>query len=138
MASLEWGKYDTVMAAYMNGLLKNANAVTDSLERSGMKKLPRDVILHIIKATFDFDAVTELKKYPRPVIIIGGPAENQPGALHTFSPKLPYNQVPGTSHWIQLDKPDEFNNLLDTFLQKAARKSIFYTGVFQLIFSNPV
>ena len=118
MASLQSEKYDTVMKDYMKRLLKNARPFTDSLEKTGMQKLDRATTLKIIRAVFDFDPVPVLKKYSGPVLIIGTPAENQPGALHTLFPAIKYQVVPGTSHWIQLDKPEQFNKMLDQFLSK--------------------
>jgi pimeloyl-ACP methyl ester carboxylesterase len=31
-------------------------------------------------------------------------------------PQLPSTMIAGTSHWPHLDKPDEFNRVLDGFL----------------------
>jgi len=32
-------------------------------------------------------------------------------------PEVPHKIVEGTSHWIQMDKPEEFNRILDEFLE---------------------
>jgi pimeloyl-ACP methyl ester carboxylesterase len=34
--------------------------------------------------------------------------------------KLPHQTIGGTSHWIHLDRPEEFNRVLDEFLKKMA------------------
>ena len=39
-----------------------------------------------------------------------------PGSLHKLAPDIPRRVVTGTSHWPHLDKPEEFNRLLDAFL----------------------
>jgi len=31
-------------------------------------------------------------------------------------PKLPVRRISGTGHWLMMDKPAEFNRLLDEFL----------------------
>ena len=124
MASLNSNQYDTVMAAYMNRLLKQATPATNTLEREGMAKLSKPVSLKIIQALFDYDPVPVLQKFPGPSMIISTPTENQPNSLHKFFPKIPHKVIPGTSHWIHLDKPDAFNALLDAFLLKVGEEII--------------
>jgi pimeloyl-ACP methyl ester carboxylesterase len=34
---------------------------------------------------------------------------------------MPHLTVTGTGHWIQLDRPDEFNRILDDFLAQMER-----------------
>jgi pimeloyl-ACP methyl ester carboxylesterase len=33
-------------------------------------------------------------------------------------PDLPHKVVTGTSHWLHMDKPEEFNRILDEFLEE--------------------
>jgi pimeloyl-ACP methyl ester carboxylesterase len=56
-----------------------------------------------------------LGRYPGPMLVLVGPATDQPWMLHGMG-QLPYRIVAGTGHRIQLDKPDEFNDILDEFL----------------------
>jgi pimeloyl-ACP methyl ester carboxylesterase len=44
-----------------------------------------------------------------------------PDSLHNEQPEIPQVMITGTSHWPQLDKPDEFNAALDQFLADAER-----------------
>jgi len=50
-------------------------------------------------------------------LIVGGAGEKQPNALSMQMPEVPHKIVEGTSHWIQMDKPEEFNRILDEFLE---------------------
>lgn len=121
VSSLESEKYDTVMADYMNRLLKNATPATDAIERQGMNKLSKPTILAIIKAIFDYDPTADLRSYKGPVMIVSTSSEEQPGSLHKTFPSIPFRTVEGTSHWIQLDNPGEFNKALDEFLRTAEK-----------------
>ena len=38
--------------------------------------------------------------------------------LHELVPGVDHESVEGTSHWIQLDDPDRFNEILDRFLDQ--------------------
>jgi pimeloyl-ACP methyl ester carboxylesterase len=35
-----------------------------------------------------------------------------------FFPKMEYKEIPGTGHFLMLEKPEEFNRLLLEFLDK--------------------
>ncbi len=116
VASLKSEKYDTVMADYMNKLLANAQPETDRMEREGMNKLSKKTNISIIKSTFSYDPLPALEKYKGPVMIISGTDEDPANSLHKAFPNIGYRTIAGTSHWMQLDKPVEFNKLLDDFL----------------------
>ncbi|MGQ0649887.1 MAG: alpha/beta fold hydrolase [Gemmatimonadaceae bacterium] len=52
------------------------------------------------------------------MLSVTGPAEpDAPGALQRLSPEVRHRVMQGTSHWMQMDKPDEFNRILDDFLR---------------------
>jgi pimeloyl-ACP methyl ester carboxylesterase len=46
------------------------------------------------------------------------PNNDQPFSLHRLGSGFPHRTVTGTGHWIQLDRPDEINQILDQFLEK--------------------
>ena len=116
ISSLESDKYDTVMNDYMRRLLTNARpSVSDSVWQ-GIRKLNKTTSIDIIKAVFEFDPVQPLSDYPGPKLIISSSGEEQPNALFKQLPDIPHKVIGGTSHWVQMDKPDEFNRLLDEFL----------------------
>ena len=123
ITSLESDKYKMVMDDYMKKLLTNATPETKKMETEGMNKLDKEKSVSIIKENFAYDPLPALKKYggSKLIVDIAG-MEEQPGSLHKAFPDVPYKTVAGTSHWIQLDKPDEFNKILDDFLKKAEKK----------------
>ena len=53
-------------------------------------------------------------------MIVSTAMEKQEHALAKSFPDVPQKVFEGTSHWIQMDKPEEFNQLLDQFLRKAS------------------
>ncbi|MEI9808902.1 MAG: alpha/beta hydrolase [Bacteroidota bacterium] len=94
-----------------------------NLEREGMDKLSKEACISIIKAIFKYDPLTDLRNYPGPKLIISGATEDETNSLHIFFPGIPYKKIEGTSHWIQLDKPAEFNKVLDEFLSKVEKET---------------
>jgi pimeloyl-ACP methyl ester carboxylesterase len=108
--------YDKVMGDYRASLLAGAQpSVHDELEAQ-MLRVPREQALAIIGAVFDFDPLPSLARYTGSKLIIDTPHGDGPAALHTQLPDITRKLITGTSHWPQLDKPQEFNRLLDEYL----------------------
>ena len=107
----------------MKRLLTNAKPETDKLEREGMSKIPKEASIQMIRAVFDYDPLPDLRSYLGPILIVSKSTEDQSNSLHKAFPTIPYKMVDGTSHWIQLDKPGEFNLILDEFLNKVEKEN---------------
>lgn len=116
MASLK-SDYENVMAAYWNKLLTNAQPQVLAQIQSERERLPQAVSLGIIKALFDYDPAPALQLYHGPKLAVITPDNDVPQALHRLVTDLPYEAVAGTSHWLHMDKPEEFNRILDEFLE---------------------
>jgi pimeloyl-ACP methyl ester carboxylesterase len=80
----------------------------------------KEASLAIIKALFADDPVRRVRRYSGPVMIVTTPREDHSYDLHRVLPQLPSTTIVGTSHWPHLDKPDEFERVLDDFLAKLA------------------
>ncbi|MEA2546409.1 MAG: hypothetical protein QOI09_1682 [Chloroflexota bacterium] len=72
--------------------------------------------LAIIKATFAFDPLPALRRYPGPKLAIVTPRGTAPHDLQNVVDDLPHRVVEGTSHFLQMDDPAAFNAILDEFL----------------------
>ena len=64
-----------------------------------------------------FDAVQAVEAYHGPVLAIAAAPIEGPASLHVQVPSLRVVKMEGVSHWLMLDKPDEFNAILDSFLR---------------------
>jgi len=122
ITALESDQYAVVMEDYLKKLLTDAKPSTSTLEREGMNKLSKETSISIIKSVFRYDPLPDLRNYPGPKLIVSKAGEEQPNSLHNYFPGIPYKTVEGTSHWIQLDKPDEFNAILDEFLSTVDKR----------------
>jgi pimeloyl-ACP methyl ester carboxylesterase len=65
----------------------------------------------------EFDPDSALARYQGPKLAVVTPNNDQAFSLHRLGTGFPHRVVMGTGHWIQLDKPEEFNRILDEFLQ---------------------
>jgi pimeloyl-ACP methyl ester carboxylesterase len=124
IASIESDAYQKVMDQYMNQLLEGATREVDMTVRKDVNKISRETSTAIIKALFEFDPLPILKDLKQPVLIISTVRENkQPQSLHNQLPDLPNKEFKHTSHWTQLDKPEEFNAALNDFLKRVEEKN---------------
>jgi pimeloyl-ACP methyl ester carboxylesterase len=108
--------YDKVMAGYWASLLEGAQpAVRETLE-AAMRRQGREASLSIIGAIFGYDPLPALSAYDGPKLIVDTGHGDGPTALHNQLPDIKRKVIAGTSHWPHMDKPQEFNRLLDEFL----------------------
>jgi pimeloyl-ACP methyl ester carboxylesterase len=109
--------YDRVAEDYWNKLLEGAEPEVRARVRADMKKIPADAAQLMIEAVFAFDPLQAMKKYPGPCLVVNTPHADTPDALHKQIPDLPFEMIEGTSHWLQMDRPGEFNDLLAEFIE---------------------
>jgi pimeloyl-ACP methyl ester carboxylesterase len=118
IASLKSDKYDTVMNDYMRKLTQDAKPTTYDQVMSKTEALSKDASVAMIEAIFKYDPLPDLRRYPGPKMIVSSiREEQQPNTLSKSFPAIPHKIIDGTSHWIQLDKPTDFNGVLDEFLK---------------------
>jgi pimeloyl-ACP methyl ester carboxylesterase len=115
MAALR-ADYDKVAAGYWNSLFEGAQPAVHDMLEGDMRHIQREPSLAMIEAIFAFDPLPALRAYPGPKLIIDTTHGDSDTALHRQLPEVTRKVVTGTSHWAQMDKPQEFNRLLDDFL----------------------
>lgn len=115
MASLQ-SDYENVMANHWKKILTNAQPHVLALIQGDRERLPRATSLSLIQAIFDYDPLPALQGYRGPKLAVITPENDQSYELHKLPPGFPHKVVTGTSHWLHMDKPEEFNRILDEFL----------------------
>ena len=108
--------FDNAMRPYWDKLLSGAKPeVRAKIERE-MKTMSKEASLRIIRAAFDFDPVPPLQRYPGPKLVLYTSSGDTPNDLQNIVPSIPHRRIESTSHWMQMDDPDDFNQMLDAFL----------------------
>jgi len=108
--------YEGVTAKYWEQLLTQAKPPVHEQISREMRMLPKDVGLALIKAIFAFDPLPGLAAYKGQRMAIVTGEKDQPNDLHKQAKGLAHRRILGTSHWPHMDKPEEFNAALETFL----------------------
>jgi pimeloyl-ACP methyl ester carboxylesterase len=106
--------YEETMSSYWDKLVADATPRVRDQIKSEMGSIPQDVAMSLIGATFADDPVPDLEAYPGPTLSVT--AADSPYDLHKQVPGMPHEQITGTSHWVHMDKPAEFDRILDAFL----------------------
>ena len=83
---------------------------------AGLHGMTRQAAAEITDALLRYDARGALLRCPGPKFAIVTPRNDAPLSLHNAVPGFRHAVIQGTSHWIHLDKPAEFNRTLDGFL----------------------
>ncbi|HEY9013985.1 MAG TPA: alpha/beta hydrolase, partial [Gemmatimonadales bacterium] len=81
-----------------------------------LRATPRESVVQGFQTVMRFDPKPALARYRGPILSVVTPYNDEPFSLHRLGRGFPHRVVEGTGHWIQLDKPEVFNRLLDDFL----------------------
>lgn len=104
-------------------LLTGAGSDVRALVVSESARMPRDAGLLIIAASLTHDSIPALERYRGPKLAVVTPDADNPNDLHRLVSDLPHEVIEGTSHWMQLDRPDKFNGIVDRFLERVGASS---------------
>lgn len=113
--------YAGTMTGIWKRLLASATPATRRTVEGESDRIPEKAAKAIIAATFEFDPVPGLESYGGPRLTISTPQVGPVQELHELVRGVDHETVEGTSHWIQLDDQDRFDEILDTFLERVDR-----------------
>jgi pimeloyl-ACP methyl ester carboxylesterase len=108
--------YDTTVTEYWKGIAGPDDKVRQRL-LDDLRATPRETVVRSFREVFRFDPDSWLARYQGPILSVVTPYNDQPFSLHRLGKGFPHHVVQGTGHWIQLDKPEAFNRVLDAFMK---------------------
>jgi len=108
--------YDKTGSDYWGSLIAGAQPAVRDLLQGDMRRMQRKPSTAMIEAIFANDPLPALKTFRGPKLIVDTPHGESAAALYKQAPQIPRRVIAGTSHWPQMDKPADFNALLDEFL----------------------
>jgi pimeloyl-ACP methyl ester carboxylesterase len=116
IGTLESDSYSTAIEAYYSMLLTGSQPAVREKVILDLRNTPRETVIGIFKSSLRYDPLTPLQLYKGPKLSVYTSLNDAPFSLHNLDTDLPHIQVTGTGHWLQMDKPEEFNRILDDFL----------------------
>lgn len=112
---LQDDKGEFVRAAY-EANLERATPGTRAAVLASLAATGRDTLGGAYTAMFATDARALLLRYPDPVRLIVDAANDSPMSLHAQLPDLDIVSIEGASHWLMLDRPEQFALALKEFV----------------------
>ncbi len=70
----------------------------------------------VLRTLLAYDLTAEVGQYQGPARLVVTPLNTGPGSLIQLRPDWPAEVVEETGHWLHLDRPDQFQKVLDEFL----------------------
>lgn len=108
---------DAVVKAWFAPILVNASDPVRDAILASVRDTPVDALAGALVglAAHDVGADVRAFKGPKLAIVSASLAKN-PASFHSQFPEVPSREMEGVSHWLMMDKPQEFNRILDEFL----------------------
>ena len=104
--------------AIAKGFTPNLALASDEVRAAAFAALeatPRESVIAGFAGLAGHDARGTLARYPGPKLSIAAEVMDEPNAVHHTIP-IPLRLMKGVSHMLMMDRPEEFNRLLDGFL----------------------
>ena len=116
LVALQSDDYLRTIRDYWQTLLVGSSQVVAERVMNDLYATPKDVVAGAFRDSLLFDPVSMLQRYSGPKLSVISHLNDAPYSLHNLVSDLPFIKISGTGHWLQMDRPDEFNRILDKFL----------------------
>jgi esterase len=115
LEALDTPAYAETIEGYWSSIAGSDGAV---LERvlADLRATPREAMVLGLHSVMAFDPKPALEAYRGPTLAVITPANDFSYSLHRLGRGLPHRVIDGTGHWLQMERPGEFNRILDQFL----------------------
>jgi pimeloyl-ACP methyl ester carboxylesterase len=108
--------YTQFTDAWFDSILVGATASTRTAVMDSLHATPREVFTAATLGIYSFPLRESLAPYSGARISIASYLADNPFAIHRSIEGIPVRVINGASHWLMMDRPEEFNRLLEEFL----------------------
>lgn len=123
LASIRSDDHRGVLRQFWQSILTGASADVRTAVLADLEVTPQGTFVYTYSALRRFDPAATLAGFDGPVRIVNSSMNDAPYSLHKIIVGLRTTVIPNTSHWIHMDRPVEFNALLDEFLSEVDAKA---------------
>lgn len=116
LASLRSPDYEATIEAYWRAILVGADSTVAAGVLRDLRATPGESVVGVLEALLAYDPIADLERYNGPMLSVITHLNQAPYSLHNLVHDLPVITVEGTSHWLQLDRPAEVNQIIEEFL----------------------
>ncbi len=108
--------YDRFTQQWFEAILINATAQTRAAVMRSLRSTPPEVVIGASMALYTYQPQAALARYHGPRLSIASFLADSPSAIHRSLDGIRVRVMKGVSHWLMMDRPEEFNRLLEEFL----------------------
>jgi pimeloyl-ACP methyl ester carboxylesterase len=116
LGALESEAYSNVVEGYWSQILTGSTETTEAKVMQDLHDTSKATVVGVFKELFKYNPVPALERYDGPKLSVITSVNETPFSVHNLVSDLPHKKITGTGHWLQLDKPEEFNRIMDDFL----------------------
>ncbi len=116
LGALESEAYSSVVEGYWSQILAGSAETTEAKVIQDLRDTSKATVVGVFKELFKYNPVPTLERYDGPKLSVITSLNETPFGVHNLVSDLPHEVITGTGHWLQLDKPEEFNRIMDDFL----------------------
>lgn len=124
LAALSSEAYAAVIEEYWRSILDGSEPTVRARILADLAATPKETVVGVFEALRYYDPLPALQRYRGPTLSVITPLNETPFSLHNLHPDLPHTTVTGTGHWLHVDKPEEFNHILDDFIERMERAGL--------------
>lgn len=114
--TMESEAYSDFIEGYWNHILTGSSESIRAQVLQDLRNTPKTTVVKIFKELFRYNPVEALNHFSGPTMAVVNPSIETPFSLHKMIPHLNHAVMTETGHWLHLDKPIEFNQILDDFV----------------------
>lgn len=114
--NLEPATYQEFTRRWFEAILAKGSETTKAAVMRSLRATPREVFVAASLGLYSFDPAAALAPYRGPRIHIASYLTESPQAIHRSVPEVRLRPIAEASHWVMMDRPEEFNRVLDEFL----------------------
>jgi pimeloyl-ACP methyl ester carboxylesterase len=115
LEALDSPAYTETIEGYWSSIAGSDGAVLDRL-LADLRATPRDTVVRGLHAVMAYDPKPALSRLRTPTLAVVTPANDFDYSMHKVGSGLPHRVIEGTGHWLQIERPAQFNRILDQFL----------------------
>lgn len=115
LEALDSPAYTETIEGYWSSIAGSDGAVLERL-LADLRATPRETVVRGLHAVMAYDPKPALSRLRTATLAVVTPANDFPYSMHKVGSGLPHRVIEGTGHWLQIERPVEFNRILDQFL----------------------
>jgi pimeloyl-ACP methyl ester carboxylesterase len=116
LAALESAASQEFIEGYWTSAAGDDAAVREVLLRD-LRATAREAVVQGLHGMMRFDPRAALARYRGQLLAVVTPANDEAYSMHRVGAGFPHHVITGTGHWLQIERPAEFNRLMDGFLK---------------------